>query len=145
MRRPLLALNGDGTLLDYLEAYARRMAGSLWHSSRSEISACYGPIERWEYRGSMTTHAPCFGAISMPSSGKSVPVIPGTVDACTLFESGEILLYLAGKMDRLLPDSDAISVLLPPFETNDVNRGLRSSADALEAGRPRPQLDFHGE
>ena len=35
-------------------------------------------------------------------------------------------------------------IAMPLFETEDVQRGLKSAVDALTAGRPRPTLDFKG-
>ena len=35
-------------------------------------------------------------------------------------------------------------IAMPLFETDDVQRGLKSAVDALKAGKPRPVLDFKG-
>jgi len=35
-------------------------------------------------------------------------------------------------------------IAVPLFETDDVQRGLKSAVHALKAGRPRPILDFKG-
>jgi hypothetical protein len=35
-------------------------------------------------------------------------------------------------------------IAIPLFETEDVRRGIRSTVEALKAGRPRPVLDFKG-
>ncbi|MEM5314635.1 enoyl-CoA hydratase/isomerase family protein [Paraburkholderia sp. JHI869] len=41
-------------------------------------------------------------------------------------------------------DEAMLDVAMPLFETDDVQRGLRSAVDALNAGRPRPAMDFKG-
>jgi len=43
-----------------------------------------------------------------------------------------------------LADSAMFDVAMPLFETDDVQRGLKSAVDALKAGKPRPVLDFKG-
>ena len=41
-------------------------------------------------------------------------------------------------------DDAMFDIAMPLFETDDVQRGLRSAVDALKAGKPRPVLDFKG-
>ena len=41
-------------------------------------------------------------------------------------------------------DDAMLDIAMPLFETEDVQRGLKSAVDALKAGRPRPTLDFKG-
>jgi enoyl-CoA hydratase/carnithine racemase len=41
-------------------------------------------------------------------------------------------------------DDAMFDIAMPLFETDDVQRGLKSAVDALKAGRPRPTLDFKG-
>ena len=41
-------------------------------------------------------------------------------------------------------DDAMFDIAMPLFETDDVQRGLKSAVDALKAGRPRPILDFKG-
>jgi enoyl-CoA hydratase/carnithine racemase len=41
-------------------------------------------------------------------------------------------------------DDAMFDIAMPLFETEDVQRGLKSAVDALKAGRPRPVLDFKG-
>ncbi|WP_028219613.1 enoyl-CoA hydratase/isomerase family protein [Paraburkholderia oxyphila] len=41
-------------------------------------------------------------------------------------------------------DEAMFDIAMPLFETDDVQRGLRSAVEALNAGRPRPVLEFKG-
>jgi enoyl-CoA hydratase/carnithine racemase len=41
-------------------------------------------------------------------------------------------------------DDAMFDIAMPLFETEDVQRGLKSAVDALKAGKPRPVLDFKG-
>lgn len=41
-------------------------------------------------------------------------------------------------------DEAMFDIAMPLFQTSDVQRGLRSAVDALNAGKPRPVLDFQG-
>jgi enoyl-CoA hydratase/carnithine racemase len=41
-------------------------------------------------------------------------------------------------------DDAMFDIAMPLFETDDVQRGLKSAVDALKAGKPRPVLDFKG-
>lgn len=41
-------------------------------------------------------------------------------------------------------DETMFDIAMPLFETEDVKAGLRSAVDALNAGRPRPAMDFKG-
>lgn len=41
-------------------------------------------------------------------------------------------------------DEAILDIAMPLFETDDVQRGLKSAVDALKAGKPRPVLEFKG-
>ncbi|MDM0066083.1 enoyl-CoA hydratase/isomerase family protein [Variovorax sp. J31P207] len=41
-------------------------------------------------------------------------------------------------------DDAMFDIAMPLFETDDVQRGLKSAVDALKAGKPRPVLTFNG-
>jgi enoyl-CoA hydratase/carnithine racemase len=41
-------------------------------------------------------------------------------------------------------DDAMFDIAMPLFETDDVQRGLKSAVDALKAGKPRPALAFNG-
>ena len=41
-------------------------------------------------------------------------------------------------------DDAMFDIAMPLFETDDVQRGLKSAVDALKAGKPRPVLEFKG-
>ena len=41
-------------------------------------------------------------------------------------------------------DEAMFDIAMPLFETEDVQRGLKSAVDALKAGKPRPVLEFQG-
>ena len=41
-------------------------------------------------------------------------------------------------------DDAMFDIAMPLFDTDDVQRGLKSAVDALKAGKPRPVMDFQG-
>jgi len=41
-------------------------------------------------------------------------------------------------------DEAMFDIAMPLFDTDDARRGIRSAVDALNAGRPRPVMDFNG-
>ncbi|NTX28029.1 enoyl-CoA hydratase/isomerase family protein [Burkholderia pyrrocinia] len=41
-------------------------------------------------------------------------------------------------------DEAMFDIAMPLFETDDARRGIRSAVNALNEGRPRPAMDFHG-
>ncbi len=41
-------------------------------------------------------------------------------------------------------DDAMFDIAMPLFDTDDVQRGLKSAVDALKAGKPRPVMDFKG-
>ena len=80
-RRSLLALDGDGVLLDYLEGYAEAWREAFGTRPAVRDPCGYGPLERWEVprldaegRSRLRHH---FGT----KFWSSVPAIPGAVEA----------------------------------------------------------------
>jgi len=41
-------------------------------------------------------------------------------------------------------DEAMFDIAMPLFNTDDARRGIRSAVDALNAGRPRPVVEFNG-
>ena len=46
--------------------------------------------------------------------------------------------------DVAAADEALFDIAMPLFETDDVQRGLKSAVEALKAGKPRPVLAFQG-
>lgn len=80
--KPIIALDADGVLLDYHEAYAKAWAKAFGTRPAVRDPAAYWPIDRWEvrrlYGDELVTFWACFDA----EFWATIPAIPGAVVAC---------------------------------------------------------------
>ena len=97
--RPLLALDGDGVLLDYLEGYAEAWREAFGTRPAVRDPLGYGPLERWEVprldaegRARFRQH---FGS----KFWSSVPAIPGAVEACARLHDAGFELVCVTALD----------------------------------------------
>ena len=95
-RRPVLALDADGVLLDYLERYADAWRDAFGARPATRDPLGYGPLERWDVprleaagRAHFRRH---FGA----DFWSSLPAMPGAVEACMrLHDAGFELICIS--------------------------------------------------
>lgn len=99
-KRPLLALDGDGVLLDYLEAYA-----DVWHeafgarpSVRDPLG--YGPLERWDVPRLEAEERVRFQQYFGSKFWSSVPAMPGALDACVRLNDAGFELVCVTALDQ---------------------------------------------
>jgi len=83
MRRPLIALDADGVLLDYLEGYAEAWRNAFGARPAVRDPLGYGPLERWEVPLLDTDGRARFRQHFGSKFWSSLPAIPGAIDACT--------------------------------------------------------------
>ena len=81
-RRPLIALDADGVLLDFHLGYA-----SAWQRAFGQVPAerdplAYWPFDRWEVERLDPSGRERFRAAFDEQFWTTVPAIPGAVDAC---------------------------------------------------------------
>jgi len=98
-QRPLLALDGDGVLLDYLEGYAEAWREAFGTRPAVRDPLGYGPLERWEVprldaegRAQFRQH---FGS----KFWSSMPAIPGALDACVRLHDAGFELVCVTALD----------------------------------------------
>ncbi len=98
-RRPLLALDADGVLLDYLEGYAGAWRDAFGTRPAVRDPHGYGPLDRWDVprldadgRTRLRKH---FDA----NFWSSVPALPGAVDACTRLHDAGFELVCVSALD----------------------------------------------
>ena len=60
------------------------------------------------------------------------------------YAAHKALLRIWAEAGVAAADSAMFDIAMPPFDTEDVQRGIPSAVNALKAGRPRPPLDFTG-
>ena len=64
--------------------------------------------------------------------------------ATRAYAADKALLGIWAEAGIAAADTAMFDIAMPPFETEDVRRGLPPAVGALKAGRPRPALDFQG-
>jgi phosphoglycolate phosphatase-like HAD superfamily hydrolase len=79
--RPLIALDGDGVLLDYLEGYAEAWREAFGNRPAVRDPLGYGPLERWEVPRLDAEGRARFRQHFGTRFWSSVPAIPGAVAA----------------------------------------------------------------
>ncbi|WP_282810692.1 HAD family hydrolase [Thauera humireducens] len=98
--KPIIALDADGVLLNYHEAYADAWARAFGARPALRDPVAYWPIDRWDVRrlhgDELAAFRDCFDA----HFWSTIPAIPGAVDAChDLVEAGYDLVCVTA-MER---------------------------------------------
>lgn len=98
--KPIIALDADGVLLNYHEAYADAWARAFGARPALRDPVAYWPIDRWDVRrlhgDELVAFRDCFDA----HFWSTIPAIPGAVDAChDLVEAGYDLVCVTA-MER---------------------------------------------
>ena len=98
-KRPLLALDGDGVLLDYLEGYAEAWREAFGARPAVRDPLGYGPLERWEVPRLDAEGRARFRQHFGTKFWSSVPAIPGAVDACVRLHDAGFELVCVTALD----------------------------------------------
>lgn len=146
-RRPLIALDADGVLLDYLEGYADAWRDAFGARPEVRDPLGYGPLDRWDVplldadeRARFRQH---FGS----KFWSSLPAIPGAIDACTRLHDAGFELACVTALDTAFEASrlENLRALGYPIErvyATPHKDGHRSpKADRLNALRPVAFVD----
>ncbi len=146
-RHPLLALDADGVLLDYLDRYADAWRDAFGTRPAVRDPLGYGPLERWDVprldadgRARFREH---FGA----DFWSSLPAIPGAVEACTRLHDAGFELVCVSALDVAFEASRLKNLRALGFPIERVyatphDGGDRSpKADRLAALRPLAFVD----
>lgn len=98
-QRPLLALDGDGVLLDYLEGYAEAWREAFGTRPAVRDPLGYGPLERWEVPRLDAEGRARFRQHFGTKFWSSVPAIPGALEACVRLHDAGFELVCVTALD----------------------------------------------
>jgi phosphoglycolate phosphatase-like HAD superfamily hydrolase len=98
-QRPLLALDGDGVLLDYLEGYAEAWREAFGTRPAVRDPLGYGPLERWEVPRLDAEGRARFRKHFDTKFWSSVPAIPGAVEASVRLHDAGFALVCVTALD----------------------------------------------
>ena len=145
--RPLIALDGDGVLLDYNLAYAK-----AWEKATGKYPAerdlhAYWAIDRWDVERLSGARLEQFRACFDVDFWRSIPPLASSVEAChRLHEQGYDLVcvtalpeYLAhARLQNLRKHDFPIEKVLPTAHSKE---GRSPKADVLEQLSPAAFVD----
>ena len=146
-RRPLLALDADGVLLDYLEGYAEAWRDAFGTRPAVRDPLGYGPLDRWEVALLDADGKARFRKHFGTKFWSSLPAIPGAIDACTRLHDAGFELVCVSALDTEFEDSRLknLRTLGYPIErvyATPHDGGFRSpKADKLAELRPIAFVD----
>ena len=146
-RRPLLALDADGVLLDYLEGYAEAWRIAFGARPKVRDPLGYGPLERWDVplldADGRARFRQQFGA----RFWSALPAIPGAIDACARLHDAGFELVCVSELDAefeasRLKNLRALGYPIERVYATPHNGGYRSpKADRLAELRPEAFVD----
>jgi phosphoglycolate phosphatase-like HAD superfamily hydrolase len=82
MKKPIIALDADGVLLDYHQAYAYAWAKAFGALPAVRDPQAYWPLDRWDVRRLAGDELAHFRACFDHHFWSTIPSIAGAVDAC---------------------------------------------------------------
>ncbi|RZI39827.1 HAD family hydrolase [Herbaspirillum sp. HC18] len=85
--KPIIALDADGVLLDYHQAYAQAWAKAFGALPALRDPLAYWPIDRWNVRRLVGDELVQFRTCFNHHYWSSIPVISGALDACCALAS----------------------------------------------------------
>lgn len=100
MNRTVIALDADGVLLDYSEAYGRAWQRAFGEVPILQNAQAYWPIDRWGVPRLSGDRLDRFRTAFDEEFWSSIPPIPGAVEACQLLESNGYRLVCVTALAR---------------------------------------------
>lgn len=146
-QRPLIALDADGVLLDYLEGYAEAWREAFGSRPLVRDPRGYGPLDRWEVPLLDTGASARFRQHFGTKFWSSLPAIAGAVDACARLHDAGFELVCVSALDTQFEASrlENLRALGYPIErvyATPHDGGYRSpKADRLAELRPVAFVD----
>lgn len=147
MKKPVIALDADGVLVDYHEAYADAWAKAFGVRPAVRDPAAYWPMDRWDVQhlngGQLAAFRACFDV----EFWSNIPSIAGAVDACQdLVAAGYELIcvtamekrFESARLHNLRKNGFPISRVIATATTVSVSS---PKAATLEAIRPVAFVD----
>lgn len=145
--KAVIALDGDGVLLDYSTAY-----GKAWQRAFGEIRViqneqAYWPMDRWDVPRLSGDLLARFRTVFDEEFWSTIPPIPGAVEACQILVSQGYQLVCVTAVDGRFSAARARNLVDLGFPIEDVittgnDASVRSpKADALAALRPSAFVD----
>ncbi|OYU45586.1 MAG: phosphate acetyltransferase [Burkholderiales bacterium PBB4] len=144
---PIIALDGDGVLLDYNLAYASAWERAFGVVPRERDPKAYWAMDRWEVEALQGTRLERFRGSLDESFWESIPAMPGALEAChALKAAGYTLVCVTALADRFgearLRNLQSLGFPIDRvITTGNVGHGKSPKAQALEALKPVAFVD----
>lgn len=147
MKKPIIALDADGVLLDYNLAYASAWERAFGVYPREKDPDAYWAMDRWEVERLSGDRLDQLRERFDASFWERVPAMPGALEAChALHGAGFGLVCVTALPDRFATARQSnLRKLGFPIDTvittDNVSNGRSPKADALHALKPVASVD----
>lgn len=147
MTKPIIALDGDGVLVDYHQAYCAAWESAFGVAPAVRDPQAYWPMDRYAVRGLEGADLAHFRRHFNESFWSSLPAIPGAVDACHALSAAGYELVCVSAIDaqyqaaRLKNLRDCGFPIERVVATENNTRGISPKAAALHALQPVAFVD----
>jgi phosphoglycolate phosphatase-like HAD superfamily hydrolase len=147
MRRPLIALDADGVLLDFHRGYAGAWERAFGRYPAERDALAYWPMDRWEVERLDDQKRAHFRRHFDEQFWRTVPPIEGAVAACHRLHDGGYELVCVSALDFAYEAARLHNLRAHGFPIERVlatghHEGARSpKADAIESLRPEAFVD----
>jgi len=147
MPRPLIALDADGVLLDFHEGYARAWEQAFGSRPHDRDPLAYWPMDRWAVERLDVAGRQRFRQQFGAPFWKSLPALPGAVQACVELQDAGFDLVCVSALDAEHESARLYNLRQLGFPIERViatgNEGILRSpkADVIAALAPRAFVD----
>ena len=147
MKKPIIALDADGVLLDYHVAYARAWERAFGVHPQERDPQAYWPVDRWAVElleGERLTH---FSSCFDEAFWRSVPPIAGALEACFALHDAGYTLVCVSALDERFADARLCNLREAGFPietvvaTGNASAHQSPKAKAISALRPAAFVD----
>ncbi len=144
---PIIALDADGVLVNYHEAYARAWTMAFGARPAMRDPEAYWPMDRWEVRRLQGDQLEAFRTLFDEKFWSSIPAITGAVEACNdLVTAGYELVCVTAmelhfEVARLRNLQDQGFPISRVIATQSVQPGVSPKAAALRSLDPVAFVD----
>lgn len=147
LNKKVIALDCDGVLLDYNAGYAAKWEAVFGESLLLENPSAYHPNDRWGIKHVSASKMAYFQSCLDDSFWRSLPAIPGALDACNFLQRKEYELicvtaienrFNSGRTENLKRLGFPISRVIT---TGDATKAVSPKAEVLNQIRPIAFVD----